>query len=110
MTEIIKQNIDNLQIQAIAQKIKEQFNPVKIILFGSHALGKPTIDSDLDLMVIMNTNLKPYKQASIIRIMLDYSLGISFPMDIMVRTPEEIESRLAEGDFFIQKILSEGIC
>jgi predicted nucleotidyltransferase len=42
-------------IRAIAHHIAEKFNPEKIILFGSHAYGKPTAWSDVDLLVVMDT-------------------------------------------------------
>ena len=42
------------EIKNYAQKIKKRFNPQKIILFGSYAHGKPTDNSDVDLLVIVN--------------------------------------------------------
>ena len=43
------------EIEARAQIIIQKFNPEKIILFGSYAWGKPTTDSDVDLLIIMNS-------------------------------------------------------
>ena len=99
---------DDLKVQSLAQKIKEKFNPQKVILFGSHANGAPAKGSDIDLLIIMNTNLKPYKQASLIRMFLDDIFGVNYPIDIIVRTPESIERRIKEGDFFIKSVLEEG--
>ena len=42
-------------IRAIADHIAEKFDPEEIILFGSHAYGKPTAWSDVDLLVVMDT-------------------------------------------------------
>ena len=42
------------QIQKLTDEIAEKFSPQKIILFGSYAYGTPTVDSDVDLMVVMN--------------------------------------------------------
>ena len=42
----------------IVEKIKTKFNPQKIILFGSCAWGEPNMDSDIDLFLIMETNLR----------------------------------------------------
>lgn len=75
-------------LNIIIQKITENFNPKKIILFGSYAYGSPTKDSDIDLMVIMDTEMKPYERAIPIRKALKY-LGI--PKDVIVRTPQEFE-------------------
>lgn len=96
-------------IKEMAKFIKERFNPDKVVLFGSYAYGKPSYDSDVDLLVIMDTPLKFYKQSAIIRLAIDEKFGISFPMDIVVRNQNEIEKRLKEGDFFIKEILEKGI-
>ena len=46
-------------IAGIVQKIVDGVSPEKIILFGSYAYGNPTADSDLDLLVIMETQARP---------------------------------------------------
>jgi len=92
-------------ITDIARKIVERFNPEKIILFGSYAWGKPDRDSDLDLFVIMESTERPIKRAaSVRRILIDRYV----PMDILVRTPEELKHRIDIGDPFIKKILRDG--
>ena len=98
--------VDQRYIQSLVDKIKEKFHPQKIILFGSYAYGTPKNGSDLDLLVIMDTDLRSYKQSAIIRQTLDESFGVIFPMDIIVRTPAETQKRMREGDFFIQHILN----
>ncbi|HJS18165.1 MAG TPA: nucleotidyltransferase domain-containing protein [Anaerolineales bacterium] len=45
--------VSRSQIHKYADRIARQFHPHKIILFGSYAYGKPTEDSDVDLLVIM---------------------------------------------------------
>lgn len=79
MIEDIKKHTDNLQLRVIAEKIKSSFNPIKIILFGSHAYGKSTLTSDLDLFVIMKTDLRFHKQAALIRLKLDETVGGPLP-------------------------------
>ncbi|MEK7398722.1 MAG: nucleotidyltransferase domain-containing protein [Candidatus Poribacteria bacterium] len=96
-------------IREMARFIKERFSPYKIMLFGSYAYGKPSSDSDIDLLIIMNTSFRFHKQAAIIRLALDEIFGVSFPMDIIVRDQDEVEERLKQGDFFIKEILEEGI-
>lgn len=105
MPKAIEQYIDNPEIYAIAKKIKERFKPKQIILFGSHAYGSPRKDSDIDLLVIMDTDISVKEQAFLIR----REIKSSVPLDILVRTPREIEERLKLGDFFIRKIIEEGI-
>ncbi|MCX7661924.1 MAG: nucleotidyltransferase domain-containing protein [Candidatus Omnitrophica bacterium] len=72
------------EIKTYAQKIRERFKPEKIILFGSYAYGKPKKDSDVDLLVIMNTKLKPLEQAVIIR----REIPANFALDLLVRRPK----------------------
>jgi predicted nucleotidyltransferase len=96
-------------IKDIAELIKKKFNAKKVILFGSYAYGIPKSESDIDLLIVMDTTLKSYKQATLIRLVLDETFGISFPIDIVVRTPDEIEERLRKNDFFIEKVLRDGI-
>ncbi|PWB56161.1 MAG: hypothetical protein C3F06_01325 [Candidatus Methanoperedenaceae archaeon] len=92
-------------ITAIATKISQSFNPEKIILFGSYAWGKPEIDSDLDLFIVMESKDRPIKRAVSVRHVLR---DLYVPMDILVRTPDEIQHRIDIGDPFIKKILRDG--
>lgn len=75
-------------IKNIVDKIINNFNPEKIILFGSYAYGHPTVDSDMDIMIVMDTDEKPHKRAVSVRKVLK---GIGIPKDIIVKTPEEFE-------------------
>jgi len=75
-------------LDIFVENIIKNFNPVRIILFGSYAYGCPTVDSDIDLMVVMETDEKPHKRATPIRKILK---GIGLPKDIIVKTPEEFE-------------------
>lgn len=93
------------QINAVVQKIVQEFNPEKVILFGSYAYGKPNIDSDVDLLVVMESDERPAKRTARV---ISAVHGKTFPMDLLVRTPEEIAHRLAIGDFFVQEIVSMG--
>jgi predicted nucleotidyltransferase len=92
-------------ISAIANKIAECFNPEKIILFGSYAWGKPDVDSDLDLFIVMESSERPMKRAASLRSILKDRY---VPMDILVRTPDELKHRLDIGDPFIKKIVRDG--
>jgi predicted nucleotidyltransferase len=92
-------------IRAVAQRIAERFEPERIILFGSYAYGHPKPESDVDLLVIMNTPLRSRQQR------LEISRALSprpFPLDIIVRTPEELQERIALGDMFLREITIRG--
>lgn len=75
-------------LKEAVRKIVSEFNPEKIILFGSYAYGKATPDSDIDLMVVMETKERPHKRAVALRKILK-NLGV--PKDIIVKTPDEFE-------------------
>jgi predicted nucleotidyltransferase len=97
--------ITDAKIQRAALKIAQATHPEKIVLFGSFAYGKPTPDSDVDLLVIMETDLRPHARVVQISEILSPR---PFPVDILVRTPAEIKERLRVGDCFFQEILSKG--
>jgi len=97
--------ITNAKIRRAARRIVEAVHPEKVILFGSFAYGKPAPDSDVDLLVIMESDLRPHARVVQISEILDPR---PFPVDIIVRTPAEIEERLRIGDCFFREILGKG--
>ena len=84
-----KDNVQK-QIQIMMDRIIKQFDPEKIILFGSHARGDAGVDSDVDLLVIMNFEGSKRKRQLEIRSALH---DVRIPKDIIVSTPEEFEWR-----------------
>lgn len=96
--------VSSRTIAAFARKIAKQFNPQKIILFGSYAYGKPTEDSDVDMLVIMSFHGRNPEKATEIWM----ATRPKFPIDIMVRKPAELKKRLAMGDFFLRDIVNKG--
>ena len=92
-------------IRAVAKQIADKFHPDKIILFGSYADGKPRPESDVDLLVIMDTPLRSRQQR------LEISRVLSprpFPMDVIIHTPRQVQERLAMGDLFLREITTRG--
>lgn len=93
------------QIQAFVKQVVARFHPRRVILFGSYAYGKPTPDSDVDLLVVMPHKGHPAAvQAAEIR----KSIHAGFPLDLLVRSPEEVERRLTMDDFFVREITERG--
>jgi predicted nucleotidyltransferase len=90
-------------IRRFARRIAERFQPEKIILFGSYAYGTPHADSDVDLLVVMAA-ADEINQS--IRITLAFQPV--FPLDLIVRTPERLRRRLADGDWFLREIVDIG--
>jgi predicted nucleotidyltransferase len=93
------------RLEEIKNRIIEAFNPYQIILFGSHVYGKPDPDSDVDLLIVMESDERPAQRAARVSKLLQPR---PFPLDILVRTPEEIEQRLKIGDYFIQEVMERG--
>ena len=93
------------RIEFLKTKIVEVGNPDKIILFGSHARGTATEDSDVDLLVIGPSNLPKRDRELGFRTALS---GSGIPYDLIALTPEEVEARLRIRGPFIQEILSTG--
>jgi predicted nucleotidyltransferase len=91
-------------IQAFARRVADEFHPNRVILFGSYAYGKPTADSDVDLLVVMPHEGPAAVQAAEIR----KRIHAGFPMDLVVRSPAEVRRRLGMGDFFIREIMEQG--
>lgn len=90
-------------IQAVVNHIAHTFDPEKIILFGSYAYGQPRPGSDVDLLVVMETDAPKQKQHEIA-----FSLQAPFSFDLMVWTPQEIAERIPLGDFFLREIVMKG--
>lgn len=91
-------------IRKLCKRIAEAYKPEKIILFGSHAYGKPTAESDVDLLVVMDLAVRPIEQILKIR----RELGIVTPVDLLVRTPDDVKRRVEEGDMFMRLVVESG--
>ena len=105
MPKIATKNISP-EIKKITKKIVQEYNPEKIILFGSYAWGNPDDDSDLDLFIIKKSNKRRIDRARELRSIL---FGNNFPpLDLFIYTPEEIKKRKKIGDFFILDIIQKG--
>lgn len=92
-------------LNEIAGKIVRASRPEKIFLFGSHAYGKPGKDSGIDLLIIMDsTESSAKRRIRASRLFWDRPIA----MDLVVKTPAEVEERLSISDFFIKKVLTKG--
>jgi predicted nucleotidyltransferase len=97
--------VSRADIQELAGRIAREFDPEKIILFGSYAYGKPSPDSDVDLLVIAPVAGKSWRKAAEIR----NRVRCRFPLDLLVRAPEEMRQRLNAGDPFLREIAERGV-
>ena len=89
----------------MVQKIVEQFQPEKVVLFGSHAWGALRQDSDVDVLVVMESDLSSARRSA------EVSLACrprGLAVDFLVKTPAEVERQLKIGDPFLRRILEQG--
>lgn len=91
-------------IRKLCKRIAEAYQPEKIILFGSHAYGKPTPESDVDLLIVMEFEGRPIEQS----IKISDELDIVTPVDLHVSTPQEVKARLQDEDMFMVDIMRRG--
>lgn len=91
-------------IEKLAARIGREFQPEQIVVFGSHAYGDPSGDSDVDLLVVLEHDGKSWQVAARI---LD-RVAPPFPVDLLVRSPRQIAERLALGDPFLREVLERG--
>jgi len=99
----VSPNIPMAAIRRFARRIAERFQPDKIILFGSYAYGKPHEESDVDLLVIMQA-----KNAIDLAIRIKMAFKRLFSLDLIVRTPWQIERGLKDDDWFLREIIDKG--
>lgn len=94
-------------ILELVDRLKKQYHPQKIVLFGSYAYGNPHKDSDIDLLVIKETTDRPIdRRLAVSKILSDPKRFT--PLEVIVLTPEEAHNRLEIGDQFLNEILIKG--
>jgi predicted nucleotidyltransferase len=96
--------IPQLAIQSLVEQIATLYQPQKIILFGSYAYGTPRPESDVDILVIMDTQESEMEQAAAICRKIPYRFGL----DLIVCTPQRLAQRLEWGDSFLKEIIQRG--
>lgn len=97
--------VDDELLKEIVSRIVNAVHPERIVLFGSYAYGMPKDESDLDILVILHSELPRYKRSVPIYKALT---GLLVPKDILVYTPEEIEDWSEVPQAFITTILKKG--
>jgi predicted nucleotidyltransferase len=78
--EILMKTVTKDEIKSFVNDVIKRFNPERVILFGSHASGDITPDSDVDILVVMDFKSRPHQQAFEIR----RTIKRSFPLDLLV--------------------------
>ncbi len=94
-------------INQVVALLKDRYQPEKLILFGSWAYGEPTEESDVDLLIIKNTNQPFHRRwAEVYQLVQPLVKGLDFSPFVM--TPEEMIRKERMGDPFLEEILTRG--
>jgi predicted nucleotidyltransferase len=96
------------RLQQISERLKKEYNAEKVILYGSHAKGEASQDSDVDLFIIAQTNDRFFERMARVR-KLVRDLCYKIPLSPIVLTTEEVEARLERGDQFVDQIMKNGV-
>ena len=104
---VLKEREILLILKDIVQRLNRSYQPDKIILYGSYAYGTPDSDSDIDLLIIKDTDKRSVDRFVEVKQII-YQPGRSVPVSPLVYTPKELEERLKMGDDFVAEILTRG--
>lgn len=94
-------------MKQLVDRLKSSYQPERIILFGSWAYGKPSEESDIDLLIIKKTD-QPFHRRWADVYQLVYPIVKGIDLSPFVMTPEEISQRQEARDPFIEEILARG--
>lgn len=94
-------------IQDMVDRLSLEYSAQEVILFGSYAYGEPHPESDIDLLIIKQTNERFIDRWSAVRRILS-DPNRTVPLETLVLTPDEVSERLAMGDQFLAEILEKG--
>ncbi len=97
--------VDEALLAEIVRRLVEAIDPDKIILFGSHARGETRADSDVDLLIVKDSNEKPHRRA----IPAYRSLwGLGIAKDILWYTPQEAREWSRARNHVVARAFREG--
>lgn len=95
-------------LSEIVEKLKKEYSPLKIILYGSYAYGSPTDDSDIDLFILKETNKRRVDRFVDVKKII-YNPERKIPISPLIYNPNELDERLQLEDDFILEILDKGV-
>jgi predicted nucleotidyltransferase len=99
------QVVDQELIDDVVRRIVERFQPKRIVLFGSHARGDAGPESDIDLFIEMESNLRPIDRMVAVGSLFAERL---WGLDVFVYTPAEVEARRGRIGNLLSYVEAEG--
>ena len=94
-------------VREIVNALIREYQPKKIILFGSYAYGIPNEESDIDLLIVKETSLPFFKRLAEVRKLVS-PLRRGYPFEPLVLTPLELKKRMEMKDQFFEEIIKKG--
>ncbi|MEK6589719.1 MAG: nucleotidyltransferase domain-containing protein [Nitrospinota bacterium] len=92
-------------IESIKERLIASYDPDTIILYGSHARNEGSDKSDIDILILKDTEERPIDR----RIRVEKILADRVkPLDILVYTPQEIKYLFPIGSPFIEEVIETG--
>ena len=98
------QMVSEDSIAKLTERIVREFNPERIVLFGSYGRGESRPDSDVDVLVILPFEGTGFSKS----VEILNRVAPEFPIDLLARRPADTARRYAEGDPFIREALDHG--
>ena len=90
--------VTQIQIEQLVKEIANGYKPEKIYLFGSYANGTANYDSDIDLFIVKDTNVRKKDRHEMVLNSFDFKYYPNVGLDFIIYTPQELEN--TKDDFF----------
>jgi len=92
-------------IKRTARQLGEAAHAERVILFGSYARGEAGANSDVDLLIVAESDQPRFKRS---RVLYQTLRPYPFAMDLLVYTPQEFEQARRMPLSFVSTVLREG--
>ena len=97
--------IDDDVLQEVVERVVGSFHPTRIVVFGSVARGEAGPDSDLDLFVEMESDLRFIDRSVAVRRALR---DVDIPMDVFAYTPTGVKAHRGRLGGLVSYVEREG--
>ena len=92
------------ELNSFLLRVKEKYDPERVILFGSAASGQVKEQSDLDLVVVAETRDDFWSRLKKMAPLCSRRVG----MDVLLYTPQEYQRLLEKRSFFRREVDAKG--
>jgi predicted nucleotidyltransferase len=96
-------------LEKLIDFIASEYNPEKIILFGSYITQRSTETSDIDLLIIKKTNKRFVDRVVELIQLIRSKFGFEYPIEPLIYTPNEFRRAKKINSLFIRTVLPKGV-